>query len=151
MRFSTLVHAGLLVSVVAGCGDVAEPTLTPPPELVEAPGLLMDGPPPLESLITPEIVPQGVPFLVTASSFGSSSCTEVAGHESVIYAARAEIRLYDRIALDESGCTRDLRAFTRTLIVQFTEAGAAEVVVIGRDEDGRPLEVRRSVTVQANP
>jgi hypothetical protein len=130
MRFSTLVHAGLLISVVAGCGDVAEPTLTPPPELAEAPGLLMDGPPPFESLITPAIVPQGVPFLVTASSFGSSSRTEAAGHQSVIYAG-AEIRLYGRIALDESDCTRDLRDFTRTLVVQFNPAGAAEVVVIG--------------------
>jgi hypothetical protein len=131
MRFSALVHVGLLASVVAGCGDVAKPTLTPPPELAEAPGLLMDGPPPFESLITPAIVPQGVPFLVTASSFGSSSRTEAAGHQSVIYAARAEIRLYDRIALDESDCTRDLRDFTRTLVVQFNPAGAAEVVVIG--------------------
>jgi hypothetical protein len=151
MRFPALVHVGLLASVVAGCGDVAEPTLTPPPELVEAPGLLMDGPPPFESLITPEIVPQGVPFLVTASSFGSSTCTELAGHQSVIYPARAEIRLYDRIALEESGCSRDLRAFTRTLIVQFSQAGAAEVVVIGRDGDGKPLEIRRSVTVHDNP
>jgi hypothetical protein len=151
MRFSPLVHVGLLASVVAACGDVADPTLTPPSEFTEAPGLLIDGPPPFESLIVPPIVTQGVPFLVTASSFGSSNCTEVAGHESVIFATRAEIRLFDRIALDESGCTQDLRAFTRTLIVEFTEAGAAEVVVIGRDGDGKPLEIRRSVSVHANP
>jgi hypothetical protein len=151
MRFSVLVHVGLLAIVVAGCGDVAEPAFTPSPELVEAPGLLMDGPAPFESLVAPELVVQGVPFLVTASSFGSSSCTEAAGASSVIYPARAEIRLYDRIALEDSGCTRDLRAFTRTLIVQFNQAGAAEVVVIGRDGDGGPLEIRRSVTVQENP
>lgn len=150
MRFSPLVHVGLLASVVAGCGDVSDPT-PPPPEFTEAPGLLIDGPPPFESLIVPEIVPQGVPFLVTASSFGSSNCTEVAGHESIIFAARAEIRLFDRIALDESGCTPDLRAFTRTLIVQFNQSGAAEVVVIGRDGDGEPLEIRRTVSVHANP
>ena len=150
MRRSVL-HIGLLAFLVTGCGDVAEPIFTPSPELVEAPGLLMNGPPPFESLVTFDIVPQGVPFLVTATSFGSSSCTEAAGYQVVTYPGRAEIRLFDRIALEDSGCTRDLRAFTRTLIVQFDQPGMAEVVVIGRDKDGEPLEILRSVTVQENP
>jgi hypothetical protein len=150
MRFPLLIHVAVLAAAVAGCSEsTTETSLTTSPELtILAPGRLLDGPPPHESLVTPEIVTQGIPFLVTASSFGSSSCTEEAGYESLTSPARAEIRLFDRVAPEGSSCTKDLRSFPRTLIVRFDRAGAAEVVVIGRDGDGRPLEIRRAVVVQ---
>jgi hypothetical protein len=145
MRAFSFIAAAIGAAFVAGCGEPAGPDL--PPELTEMPGLLIDGPPPLESLVAPDIVSKGLPFLVTATSFGSSSCTEPAGYSSITFQDRVEISLRDRVALEASSCTEDLRGFPRTLIVAFDQAGTAEVVVIGRDEQGEPLEIRRTITV----
>jgi len=149
MKPPFLIHVGVLAVLAAGCSDTTETSLTTPPELtILAPGQLMDGPPPHESLLTPEIVTLGTPFLVTATSFGSGSCTEEAGYQSVTSPVRAEIRLFDRVAPEGSSCSRDLRSFPRTLIVRFDRVGVSEVVVIGRDGNGSALEIRRAVVVQ---
>lgn len=128
---------------VSACADSTSPEEL---QFTEQPGLLLDGPAGFESLMTHSIVSQETPFLVTATSFGSSTCTQDAGYSSISVGARLEIRLRDMVA-SGGRCSRDLRAFPRHLIAEFAEPGTAEVVVIGRGEDGAHREIRRVVTV----
>jgi hypothetical protein len=135
----------LAVITLAGCESsrLLEPTT---PDFTERPGLLIDGPPPTESLVTDAVVTQGTPFLVTATSFGSSNCTQALGYSVFKYSMRVEVQLRDWVA-EGPACTRDFQGFPRVLIVQFDQPGAAEVIVIGRDGNGAPTQIRRTVTI----
>lgn len=101
----------------------------------------------MTSLVAPVTVLQGTPFQVTASTFGSSSCTSPDGYQLDAGTTRVEIRLYDRSAPPQSICTADLGRFPRDILLQFDQVGTVQVVVIGRDWDGKVLEVIQPVTV----
>lgn len=114
-------------------------------------GLVMAGIPPMTSLVAPDAVTHGIPFQITASTFGSSSCTRADGYEVTATAGAYEVRLYDQSAPPNTACTEDLRSFPRTLTVQFDQAGSAEIRVIGRGDgpDGMaPRTIRKSIIVQ---
>lgn len=135
------------VALALGVGLLQSCTSATAPDWTRGLGLLLEGTPPMTSLIAPSAVHPGVSFAVTASSFGSGSCTEADGYQLDAGAARAEIRLYDKSAPPQSICTEDLRSFPRELLLRFEQPGTVEVVVIGRDYAGGPREVRQTITV----
>jgi hypothetical protein len=114
-------------------------------------GMVMEGTPPMTSLVAPDAVTRATPFQITASTFGSSSCTRADGYEVTSTTGAFEVRLYDQEAPPHTACTADLRSFARTLTVQFDQAGPAEIRVIGRGDgqDGMaPRTIRKTIIVQ---
>lgn len=135
---ASILAFGLLQSCSVGTG----------PDGVRGLGLVLEGAPPMTSLIAPSTVQKGVAFQVTASTFGSSSCTQPDGYRLDAGATRAEIRLYDIIAPPQSICTSDLRSFPRQILLQFDQPGSAQIVVIGRNGgDGGVREILQTITV----
>jgi hypothetical protein len=112
-------------------------------------GLIMDNPPHLSSLNAPDEVTRGVPFQITVTTFGSSSCTLPDGHELTYPAGAAEVTVYDLAAPLSTPCTDDIHSFPRTLTVQFNTAGEAEIRVIGSSFPGQGnLTITKTVTVE---
>jgi hypothetical protein len=114
-------------------------------------GLVHEGTPPMTSLIAPDVVTRGTPFQLTASSFGSSSCTRADGYDITSAQTSFEVRLYDLEAPSTSACTADFRSFPRTLTVQFDQPGTAVIRVTGRgngDEGDAPRTITKTITVQ---
>lgn len=111
-------------------------------------GLILDEPEELSSLDVPAEATRDSPVEIIASTFGSSSCTSPDGYDLSVQPAAVEIHLYDRVAPPDSPCTEDLRRFPRTLVVRFSEIGAAEVALTGRGLGGQPLTIRRSIVVR---
>lgn len=141
LRF--LLYATTLAA--AGCG------ILEPGGWSRGLGMVIDGNLFPTSLIAPDVVTKGVPFEVTVSSFGSGSCTRADGYELSATPASAEVRLYDQSAPSGSMCTADLRSFPRILMLQFDQAGTAELRVIGRGdgEDGQGIKtIRKTITVE---
>lgn len=138
-----------LTSVVSAIGVVwlCACTTGTGPDRVRELGLVIEGTPPMTSLIAPGTVQRGVPFAVTASTFGSSSCTEPDGYHLDAGATRAEIRLYDLRDPGQTVCTDDLHSFPRQLLLQFNHPGIANVVVIGRDGAGKSRQIIQTITV----
>jgi hypothetical protein len=136
--------AAAAILAAAGCDLLA-------PGWSRRPGLVMEGTPPMTSLVAPDAVTRGTPFQITVSTFGSGSCTRPDRDEVTSSALEFEVLVYDEKAPSGTACTADLRRFPRTLTVQFDQAGTAEIRVVGRGEgaDGRaPRTVRKTVTVQ---
>jgi len=110
-------------------------------------GLVIEGEPPMTSLIAPSTVQAGAPFQVTASTFGSSTCTKPHGYQLDVLAGRVAVRLYDLTAPPQTICTDDLRGFARILILRFDMPGTSQVAVIGRGWDSKTREILQAVTV----
>ena len=110
------------------------------------PGLVLDGPPPMTSLVVPAAV-RGVPFEVTASSFGSSSCTRPDGYEIDATSEGISIRLYDRTASGLTACTAHMHRFPRTITLTLDQVGVAEISVIGRAGEHDIQTIRRTIPV----
>ena len=78
-----------------------------------------------------------VPFTVTVTTLGSSSCTRADGADVVTNGLTATITPYDRVAPPNTPCTRDLRGFPHPVQLRFATAGSARINVIGRDGSGQ--------------
>jgi hypothetical protein len=130
-------------AVLAGC-DILDPGWS------KDLGMVIDQPPHMTSLVAPATVTRGVPFQVTASSFGSSSCTRPHSHMVSALQATREIRLYDEEAPATRACTADMRSFPRVITLQFDEPGTAQVLVVGREGgDDEPLKtITRTIVVE---
>jgi hypothetical protein len=138
---AALAAAALLL---AGCDTLA-------PGWATRLGHVMDDPPSFTSLVAPAAVTRGVPFQITASTFGSSSCTRADGYQATSTQSAFEVRLYDRGAPAHAVCTGDIASFPRILTVQFDEPGTAVIRVIGRDlggDDPSPKTVTRTIVVE---
>ena len=130
--------------LITGCG-ILEPGWSRRLDLVT------EGTPPMTSLIAPDVVTRGIPFQITASSFGSSSCTRADGYDVTSSQVSFEVRLYDESAPPAAACTADFRSFPRTLTVQFDQPGTAVIRVSGRgngDEGDAPKTITKTITVQ---
>src|SRR5688572_25596443 len=77
-----------------------------------------------------------VPFTVTVTTLGSSSCTRADGTDVATNGLTATITPYDRVAPPDAPCTRDLRGFPHPVQLRFTTAGSARIIVIGREGSG---------------
>ena len=117
------------------------------PGYVQKLGLVMEGDPPMTSLVAPATVQRGVSFVVRATTFGSGSCTHPNGYELNFEPTRAEIRLYDNYDPPNTPCTDDLASFPREVTLRFDQAGVAEVVVIGRGFDHQVKSITQSIAV----
>jgi len=137
----TIAALSIAVLALAGC-DIVEPEWT-----VEL-GHVIEGDPPMTSLIAPDAVTRGTPFQITASTFGSSSCTHADGFTLGKTPTLAEVRLFDRLAPPGTACTEDFGSFPRIITLQFDEVGTAEIRVIGRG-DGKAIRVvKKTITVE---
>ena len=101
----------------------------------------------IQAISFPAHVQVNVPFQVTVTTVGSSSCTRADGASVSQSDNLAIIIPYDRVAPDGTGCTRDLRGFPRTVIVRFTSAGVARIRVPTRNWQGASDTIEFSLTV----
>lgn len=102
----------------------------------------------------PSDVSRGKPFTVTVVTYGGI-CIHKGETVVEVEASRAEVRPYDYDISStlpaNSACTADLKFHRHTAMLSFEEAGTAEVIFYGRQEDSsgvsqttvtRTLEVR---------
>ncbi len=138
----TIAAVSIIALAAAGC-DIVEPGVW-----TRGLGHVVEGDPPFSSLIAPNAVTRGAPFQITASTFGSSSCTQADGYELDALPSDAEVRLYDRSAPSGTICTEDFGSFPRVITLQFDEPGTAEIRVIGRGDGNAIRIVRKTIVVQ---
>lgn len=139
---SSRILCCLATLTAAGCAGIVAP------EWSRGPGLVLEGNVVPASLVAPDAVTRGTPFLVTVSTFGSGTCTRADGYELIAVLAAAEVKLYDLGAPPGTACTKDLKRFPRSLTLQFDQAGTAELRVIGRGDAGETKAIRKTIVVQ---
>ena len=89
-----------------------------------------------------------VPFTVTVTTLGSSSCTRADGTDVDANGLAVTITPYDRVAPPGTACTRDLRAFPHPVELRFASAGEARINVIGRDGNGSTVSYEVVIPVR---
>jgi hypothetical protein len=144
-RLPTVLAAAMILTTAA-CDNALEPA-----DWTRRLGLVMDNPPHLTSLVAPDEVTRGVPFQITVTTFGSSSCTLPDGHELTYPDGAAEVKAYDLAAPSQTPCTDDIHSFPRTVTVQFHTVGTAEIRVVGRSFASSSQDIRtitKTVTVE---
>jgi len=90
----------------------------------------------VQAIELPSQVVANQPFDVTIRTLGSSSCTRADGARASIDQNVAVVTAYDRVAPPNTGCTRDLRAFPRTVSVTFASPGVATIRLNTRTPEG---------------
>jgi hypothetical protein len=88
-------------------------------------------------------------FDVTITTQGSSSCTRADGATAAVEQNVAVVTPYDLIAPANTPCTRDLRAFPRTVSVKLASSGPATIRLNTRSPDGTIKSF--DFTVQVRP
>ena len=101
----------------------------------------------VQMLQVPPTVTAGVPFSITVSTMGSSTCTRAAGMEASLNGLTLDVTPYDSVPTTPIPCTRDLRSFPRSLTHTFNSAGTAMIRVHGKQGD-RPITYEAQVTVR---
>jgi hypothetical protein len=101
-----------------------------------------------QTLAAPREAVAGMPFTVTVTTVGSSSCTRPAGASVRVTGLVAEITPMDEQATRAQLCTLDLSPFPRPVTLRFTTPGEAVVRVLGRGFAGQSSEVEVGVTVR---
>src|SRR5262245_37669849 len=90
----------------------------------------------IQAIELPAQVVANQPFNVTIRTLGSSSCTRADGAEAAVDRSVALVTPYDRVAPPNTGCTRDMRAFPRTVSVTFASPGPATIRLNTRTPEG---------------
>jgi hypothetical protein len=101
-----------------------------------------------QALVASATAQVGVPVPVEASTFGCSSCTEPDSSVVRVEGLVADITLHDRYVPRERTCAADVRAFPRSLVVTFRQAGEATIRLHGRNTHG-PITLSRTLVVEA--
>ena len=136
-----LLIAGALIGLL-GCSNPNSPTWTRDMGTIgihqhaATPGVL----------ISPDTVRAGVPFTVTVTTYGSSSCTRPDESDVTTFGFLIEVIPFDQ-RLTRGVCTDDLRAFPRAVTVTFPQPGRGLLRVRGRSLFGGTEVVERNVTV----
>ena len=95
----------------------------------------------------PETAQRGIPFTVAVTTYGNS-CVSKVRTQVVQEPARATITPYDTSDADMA-CREALIALRHEATLQFSEAGAARVIIRGLERpSGRTITVERTVRVQ---
>jgi hypothetical protein len=102
----------------------------------------------IQAVLMPAEAMVNVPFEVTLSTVGSSSCTRAAGALSSVAGRTAVITPYDLVAPPTTPCTRDLRAFPRTVSVKLTSTGEGLIRIRARGAEGRPTTFDVTIPVR---
>ena len=99
------------------------------------------------ALVAPQTATVGVPFDITVTTVGSSTCTRAAGATVIVTGLSAVVTPRDHMRVGNVACTRDLKGFPRTVRLQFDLTGAAIIQVRGRDYDDEPVIVESAIEV----
>jgi hypothetical protein len=97
-----------------------------------------------EVLLAPDAVTAGVPFTITVTTRGSSSCTRADGAHVVVQGRIAAVTPYDRVNT-RGACTDDLHPFPRDVELTFAVSGSALIRVydrLGQLAEEAAVEVR---------
>ena len=86
----------------------------------------------LQSVMVASPIRAGVPFAVTITTVGSSTCTRGDGVEVARSPRRVVLTPYDWIAPRGSTCTRDLHPFPRTVQLTLVQPGEHTLRVQGQ-------------------
>jgi hypothetical protein len=129
MRVHRLLHPLLLAVVAASCGGLFDPD----DEWTREPGRLHPEISAIQMLQMPTQATAGVPFEITVTTRGSSSCTRPDGMTVSVSGLTADVTPWDQVAPQRTPCTDDLAAFPRTGTVRFDVAGSATIRLHGRD------------------
>jgi hypothetical protein len=134
--------AGVLL--LAGCS-----TGTGPDGWQRVVGRMEPGLSSIQAVLLPAEAVVDVPFEVTLSTVGSSSCTRADGALASVAGRTAVITPYDLVAPAQTPCTRDLRAFPRTVPVTLTSAGEGLIRIQARGAEGRPTTFDVTIPVRS--
>lgn len=85
----------------------------------------------MQSVMVASPIRAGVPFAVTITTVGSSSCTRGDGIEVERSPGRVVLTPYDWVAPSGSTCTRDLQPFPRTVQLTLPQPGEYTLRVEG--------------------
>ena len=99
----------------------------------------------IQAVAAPTQVEAGVPFTVTITTVGSSSCTRGDGVELERTPARLQLTPYDWVAVRATTCTRDVAPFPRTVELMLATPGTYALRVTGAalpgDDSGGVIDV----------
>lgn len=105
----------------------------------------------VSSVMVASPIRAGVPFAVTITTVGSSTCTRGDGVEVARSGRRVVLTPYDWVAPAGSTCTRDLHPFPRTVQLTLPEPGEYTLRVEGAPLDGGDFESTVELLVLAEP
>jgi hypothetical protein len=125
-RIQKISRAGVMVAVLASCRAFTG-LFDDSARVVGA----FDQQSGARALTVPDSVRAGVDFVISASTFGSGSCTTPDGATSEVIGSVATVVLWDRVKT-RGACTDDLRPFARQLTLRFQASGPAIIRVQGR-------------------
>ena len=106
-------------------------------------------------VIAPNTITVSTPFEVEISTFGDG-CVRSGGADVQVIGLQAEVFVYDYTTRSfQTPCTQELKRLTRTVKVQFAEAGEALIIVHGvrvgpetSSMDGVPATLEQTITIQ---
>ena len=124
----TLTRLGLAGVVLAGSAACRSPAGSDWERRVGTLPLALSS---MQSVMVASPIRAGVPFAVTITTVGSSSCTREDGVEVERSPGRVVLTPYDWVAPSGSTCTRDLQPFPRTVQVTLPQPGEYTLRVEG--------------------
>ncbi len=127
--FRVLPLALLSLALPSGCSSTLG---SDPEEWVREVGWLAPELSSIQMLKMPAQATAGVPFGITVTTVGSSSCTRADGADVVVSVLVADVTPWDRVAPQGTACTEDLAPFPRDVTLRFDLAGTATVRLHGR-------------------
>jgi hypothetical protein len=105
----------------------------------------------INSVMVASPIRAGVPFAVTITTVGSSTCTRGDGVEVARSPARVVLTPYDWVAPAGSTCTRDLQPFPRTVQLTLPQPGEYTLRVEGAPLEGGDFESTVELLVVVEP
>lgn len=105
----------------------------------------------LQSVMVASPIRAGVPFAVTITTVGSSTCTRGDGVEVARSPGRLVLTPYDWVAPRGSSCTRDLQPFPRTVQLTLAQPGEYTLRVEGAPVGGGDYEGVVELLVMVEP
>ena len=106
-------------------------------------------------IIAPNTITINTPFEIQISTFGGG-CERTGSGDVHVTGLQAEVFVYDYTTRNfQTPCTQELKRLSRTVKLQFAEAGEARIIVHGvrvgsetSSMDGVPATLEQTVTVQ---
>lgn len=147
-------------SVVTSSSTSAVPIIptasTLAPEERQVPGIINYFRESQQTVVTaPATATVNTPFEISISTFGSG-CERSGGANVRITGLQADVEVYDYTTRNlETPCTQELKRLSRSVNLQFAEAGEARIIVHGvrvgpetSSMDGVPATLEKTITVQ---
>ena len=143
-RWFGLSLIGMLVLAGAACSSTTEP-----PGEERRPGLILGFSHGDPQVVMPDTVQAGTEFTVQVTTYGNG-CYRKGETEVAVSGSVATVTPWDYVDLGAGACPDLLLTFVHEATVQFSQAGSASVVIVGRSGGSmgeEPVEVTREVVV----